>query len=256
MADDSSACATSASPPYFRTFVNDRTHEGFLDGALFHINPVRIAASESQLIWPDIKSRAPDILLSLGTGYDASELASALEDSKRHGMVSGDHMKSQVQPKSPRRLLSLIPRLNRWHEISDNHVRNLLNCELTWTTFCKEHDLAQPDLQSYQRLNIALTGSVPRMDEVRRLWELKSQVEEQLKEARVQAKIARIARSLIASSFYFNKEGPSPEVEGLQQCQGKQSSLSFSRRRCTTGARKKRPSNEQAHRTSLRGQFI
>ncbi len=190
---------------------------GFLDGSLFHINPVRIAASESPLIWPDTKSRAPDILLSLGTGYDASDLASA-----------SSPLKTQAQSHTSRRLLSLIPRLNRWQEIYENHVCNLLNCELTWRTLCKENPFAQSNPHSYQRLNIALTGSVPQQDEVRRLWELKSQVEEQLKKGHVQAKIAKIARSLIASSFYFKQDGPSREIEGLQQCQGNRDSLPFS----------------------------
>ena len=63
------ARATSAAPTYFKPFVNDRTHRGYLDGAIYHKNPVEVANDERRLIWPDERDLHPDILLSIGTGH-------------------------------------------------------------------------------------------------------------------------------------------------------------------------------------------
>ena len=68
------ARATSAAPTFFKPFVNPRTKEGFLDGAVYHNNPVRIANYESKLLWPEAEERHPDILLSIGTAHHDSDI--------------------------------------------------------------------------------------------------------------------------------------------------------------------------------------
>jgi hypothetical protein len=60
-------------------FVKDSTREGYLDGALYHNNPVRVAYHESKLLWPDIQDRHPDILLSIGTGHNGVETNGSAE---------------------------------------------------------------------------------------------------------------------------------------------------------------------------------
>ena len=63
------ACATSAAPSFFKPF---RTRawpcKTYIDGALYHNNPARVANHERKFLWPDVAENAPDILLSLGTG--------------------------------------------------------------------------------------------------------------------------------------------------------------------------------------------
>ena len=68
------ACATSAAPAYFKPFKATTFNRTYLDGALYHNNPVSIANSERRLLWTDVANQHPDILLSLGSGLDSSDV--------------------------------------------------------------------------------------------------------------------------------------------------------------------------------------
>ncbi|KAJ4183356.1 hypothetical protein NW755_009847 [Fusarium falciforme] len=76
------ARATSAAPLYFPPFSREGNHDAtrdgtkqvYLDGGLWHNNPIRIADSEARAIWPNDKHAHPDMILSIGTGYHKSEL--------------------------------------------------------------------------------------------------------------------------------------------------------------------------------------
>ncbi|CAM1501617.1 Fc.00g036010.m01.CDS01 [Cosmosporella sp. VM-42] len=68
------ARATSAAPFYFPPFSHEGTKQVYLDGGLWHNNPIRIADSEAKAIWPDTKHTHPDMILSIGTGYHETEL--------------------------------------------------------------------------------------------------------------------------------------------------------------------------------------
>ena len=63
------ARATSATPTYFKPFINVRTRQGYVDGSIHFTNPVEIAFKEQKLIWPENTQVHPDILLSVGTGH-------------------------------------------------------------------------------------------------------------------------------------------------------------------------------------------
>ncbi|KAF5852115.1 hypothetical protein GGP41_000799 [Bipolaris sorokiniana] len=62
------ARAASAAPFFFKPFFNYRTMGSYIDGAVKHNNPIRIANNETKFLWPDVEERYPDIL-SVGTGY-------------------------------------------------------------------------------------------------------------------------------------------------------------------------------------------
>ena len=68
------AAATSAAPSYFKPFYHEAAGRLYLDGALYNNNPVKIAHSERQILWPDVSSKAPDIFLSMGTGHNKEEV--------------------------------------------------------------------------------------------------------------------------------------------------------------------------------------
>lgn len=67
------AAATSAAPTYFKPFKHGNGRS-FLDGALYNNNPVNVAQRERKLLWPDVNDQHPDVLLSVGTGQDASQV--------------------------------------------------------------------------------------------------------------------------------------------------------------------------------------
>jgi patatin-like phospholipase/acyl hydrolase len=68
------AAATSAAPTFFKPFIHEPTERTYLDGAVYHNNPVRLVRSEAQLLWPDVADEHPDILLSIGTGQNRREM--------------------------------------------------------------------------------------------------------------------------------------------------------------------------------------
>ena len=72
------AAATSAAPSYFKPFVHGPTKRTYLDGALYHNNPVRLVHRERKLLWPDVADKHPDILLSIGTGQNENEIQKEL----------------------------------------------------------------------------------------------------------------------------------------------------------------------------------
>ncbi|KAJ4355214.1 hypothetical protein N0V95_003109 [Ascochyta clinopodiicola] len=106
------ARATSAAPRYFRPFVHEASKQIYMDGALYHNNPVRIADTEWKLIWNRGPTTHPDIMLSLGTGS-----------------VPDQDEKSLKSPISKR---GLIRNGRMLLKIATDHVEDALDCEKTW----------------------------------------------------------------------------------------------------------------------------
>ena len=61
--------ATSAAPTLFKPFHNHRTGLSYIDGALYYNNPARVAHQERKLLWADMESEPPDIMLSIGSRF-------------------------------------------------------------------------------------------------------------------------------------------------------------------------------------------
>jgi hypothetical protein len=221
----SSARATSAAPRYFKPFVNASTKEGFLDGALFHNNPVRIAFSESQLIWPDIRSRPPDILLSLGTGQQRRAAATSVETGfrSREGVredVAPDHAEP---PSSTQGMLYRWSGLTQWLQVLFNRMEDLLDGDQIWWSFNDNLRLqdSYTEVQSCQRLNVNVGFPPPRLDEKAQLASFHRAVKERLaSEPSLRAQMTKTAEHLVASSFYFERRGSPKEVGGHYLCCG------------------------------------
>jgi Patatin-like phospholipase len=73
------AAATSAAPSFFKRFTSQTNGSTYLDGALFHNNPVKVANSERKILWPDVAEKHPDIFLSVGTGQNLKKMGLELE---------------------------------------------------------------------------------------------------------------------------------------------------------------------------------
>ncbi|RDA85160.1 hypothetical protein CP532_1585 [Ophiocordyceps camponoti-leonardi (nom. inval.)] len=68
------ARATSASLMTYSFFLHKKGKvRVYLDGGFWNNNPIRIADEESRAIWPETKSRHPDLVLSIGAGYHKAE---------------------------------------------------------------------------------------------------------------------------------------------------------------------------------------
>jgi patatin-like phospholipase/acyl hydrolase len=75
------AAATSAAPSYFKPFCHEATKRTYLDGAIYHNNPVRLAHRERRLLWPDVADREPDLFLSIGTSQNQADVSYGLATS-------------------------------------------------------------------------------------------------------------------------------------------------------------------------------
>jgi len=75
------AAATSASPGFFKPFEHNNTYRTYLDGALYHNNPVWLMNNESKLLWPDVADQDPDLFLSIGTSQHKADLQVGQPDS-------------------------------------------------------------------------------------------------------------------------------------------------------------------------------
>lgn len=132
------ARATSAAPSYFKPFVNPRTKQGYLDGAIYHNNPVDVANDERKLIWPEEAGHHPDLMLSIGTGRDGEA------DKQLNARLT--HMRPWVgepaplpeKRTKPTSTLSSIPRLGSFLQGMQKRFDSVLDAEETWHKFIKQ----------------------------------------------------------------------------------------------------------------------
>ncbi|KAF2736521.1 hypothetical protein EJ04DRAFT_462876 [Polyplosphaeria fusca] len=212
------ARATSAAPTFFRPFVNLRTKEGYLDGAVFHNNPVRIANYESKLIWPEVEEYPPDILLSIGTGHNGSDTDGSVEtlrlDRRR---LHTRAVLSKEKPEDRQRSSTWrpFPEVNSWINVVLRRLDNILDSESIWRDFKKDVTGTSSHVQSrrYIRMNPHLRFRTPKMDDKSQVQKLHDEVKSRLQTPSMRAKITSIAFRLVASSFYFAKFGPLREVD-------------------------------------------
>ena len=201
------ARATSAAPSYFKSFKSERNNRGYLDGALYHNNPVRVADLERRLIWPETENSPPDILLSIGTSCNT-----AIRDEAQQAFSSPKQRDFTIPPEpSPtvdgghRRIFKRErgPQPRKFIKILVNRVGNILDTELTWLTFMSEATRGdQDDKTRYHRINPNIGEEPPRLDETKKLSYLRQRMTHVMRDTTFHNQIGRIARRLVASSFY------------------------------------------------------
>jgi hypothetical protein len=220
------ARATSAAPPYFKQFIKHETKYGYIDGGLYHNNPVHIAHHESKLIWSDVNSRRPDIFLSVGTGHNgpgpdenvrspreaqglfARRFANG-EDESRPTMLTRNS--------NPKKVPNFTEQL--W-DIASTRFSHLLNCDRIWKTFRTDNfEPDSVDLRRYIRINPDLKFPVPKLDEVKELSKLQNAAATAMKH---HTKVREVAHRLVASTFFFEKvDSSTKEFDGRFECRGK-----------------------------------
>jgi len=191
--------------------VNKRTKETYLDGALFHNNPVRVAHQESKLIWEDVRDAHPDILLSIGTSHNGQETMGYVEPTLRRRKhmttLRGTASEPVVPPRPSRAPWLRLPVFPSFLGVMVNRMENILNTEQTWKNFRTDLSRTPSADERYERINPNIGQHPPRLDEKDKLDELRTKVIDRLvQSANYQRKIARISRRLIASCFYFEKQ--------------------------------------------------
>jgi hypothetical protein len=189
--------------------------EGYVDGAVFHNNPVRIANYESKLLWPDADQRPPDILLSIGTGLHGADTENFLDASRsdrRRFQIR--KMINQVKPTQHDKLMAVpkaFPQIESWLTIFKKRVESALDAEATWREFRKDVVGTTPHAaaERYIRVNPRTKNRIPKMDDKSQIDNLQEEVINSLRTHGSQTKVKDIAQRLVASSFYFEKTSPS-----------------------------------------------
>ncbi|KAJ4391044.1 hypothetical protein N0V93_004658 [Gnomoniopsis smithogilvyi] len=215
------ARATSAAPPFFKKFVKQSTADSYLDGALYNNCPVWVAHHERQLIWGDVATALPDILLSIGTGTDDKEVRSDLRGGPSSTIMETEDPQdsSNFKPRAP---TSRFFAKEMWTILFDR-LGSLMKCKEIWNNYITETTTSrQGRLGGHRRLiriDPELRMDVPELDAVDALAQLKRNTATYLRNN--PARIREIAHRLIASTFFFEKDNGSIKHRGSgYECSG------------------------------------
>ncbi|KAH0289422.1 FabD/lysophospholipase-like protein, partial [Aureobasidium sp. EXF-3399] len=181
------AAATSAAPIYFKPYTHAKTRMSYIDGGLYHNNPVHVANRERKLLWPEIADKHPDMLLSIGTGQNTFETREKLAR-RSSSPKDGDKSKG----------------IRRTLEALYQRFDNILDAEHTWAEFEADINNRNTEFPSpYIRFNLDLKKKLPPFDAKDKFREFQADVKQRLKDSDVVEMTRDIACSLVASSFYF-----------------------------------------------------
>ncbi|KAI5209202.1 FabD/lysophospholipase-like protein [Aureobasidium subglaciale] len=192
------AAATSAAPFYFKPYTQPKTGVSYLDGGLYHNNPVHVANRERKLLWPDLASKHPDLLLSIGTGRNLPEAPADVPERRSFSKKS-----EEMSKPSPRKSGGLRRTLDTFGALYQR-FDNILDAEQTWIEFEADVVGQATDLPSpYLRFNLDLKRKLPSFDAKDKFEELRKDVRQRLRDPDVVKMTQEIACALVASSFYF-----------------------------------------------------
>ncbi|KAI5805973.1 hypothetical protein EDC01DRAFT_609926 [Geopyxis carbonaria] len=196
--------ASAAAPFFFKPFFHRRTGHTFRDGGIKYNNPVAIAEIERKLLWPSMSDQDPDILLSLGTGYNSGAL------------------KANPDDPGPRAAAGIGGFARRMMKLGFEIIRDSINCEKKWEDFLSTLAIESGDedrSRKFARLNPDFKGTagLPRLDEVEKMESLLATTQEF---AIKDEKIEIVAASLVASLFYFEATPQAANIRGSQPLKG------------------------------------
>jgi len=198
------AAATSAAPLYFKPYTHPKTRASYIDGGLYHNNPVHVANRERKLLWPEIADKHPDMLLSIGTGQNTFETRQKLAR-RSSSPKDGDKSKG----------------IRRTLEALYQRFDNILDAEHTWTEFDADINNRNTGFPSpYIRFNLDLKKKLPPFDAKDKFREFQADVKQRLKDSDVVDMTKDIACSLVASSFYFELTETTQQRGGSYTCAG------------------------------------
>lgn len=188
----------------------------YLDGALYHNNPVWVAHHERKLIWPDVCNSPPDILLSIGTGKNTLEdeelpRQSSMSPVSPTSPTSSSSRSWSSRTKPKRRRRDVLP--HALLKIAIDRLDNLLECNKIWDSYVADTStsdyskISSINRKRSIRLNPDLRFEVPRLDAVEELERVEIAAMQDLKANKEY--VVEVAHRLIASTFFFEKDSNS-----------------------------------------------
>lgn len=193
-----SARATSAAPRMFKPFHHEPSKQVYVDGAIYHNNPVQIADKERKILWLSMQAEYPDVWASIGTSYGP--------------------------PRSDKELTSAPPQVGVWshgkslYKLAIDHIASALDSEKAWDDYIST---LQPPIEKpsrYVRLNPQLHVDPPSLDNVDCMQRIKTTVRTQMMNDH---RIPLLALQLVASCFYFEKSAAAElQLNDSYECKG------------------------------------
>ena len=170
----------------------------YIDGAIYHNNPIQIADKERKLLWPAMQNEHPDLILSIGTTF------------------------RNISPTSPEALTS--PRTGFFaygkslYKIAVDHIQASLDSEKAWDTYMSVLQPPREYRSRFVRINPPLNEDPPRSDDVGQMQYIQELIREQIRDNK---QIERVALQLVASCFYFERSAAVEELSDKSyQCKG------------------------------------
>lgn len=135
-------------------------------------------------MWPQLSKQDPDILLSIGTGFDPLPPGVATDPGAQptHGIRS--YIRKMIK-------------------LGSAAISEDMDCEIMWQEFIGGlgiDDNTPERLKRYQRLNPRLDTPVPKLDDVDQMEILKTKAREFIIGG---SRVKEIANTMIGSLFYF-----------------------------------------------------
>jgi predicted acylesterase/phospholipase RssA len=193
------ARATSAAPRIFKPFSHEPSKQVYVDGAVYHNNPIQVADLERKLLWPTDGINIPDFVLSIGTAYNPHSRRKLIEKSSMINIGIFGHAKTLAS-------------------IAMDHIRSSLDSEKTWSDYMLQLGLPKEYKSRYQRINPLILEDPPALDDVNRMKALQSTVRKQMTN---DPAIINAAYRLLGTSFYFEKTSPIIALpNGTLRCTG------------------------------------
>ncbi|PHH77916.1 hypothetical protein CDD80_7598 [Ophiocordyceps camponoti-rufipedis] len=192
------ARATSAAPTYFAPYAHSGTSQVYLDGGLWHNNPIRIADAESRAIWPSSKPRQPDLILSIGGGFHETESTLTEGAQKYHEQIKAEAASQEGRGQT-------------WRDNDDyvrflvsvvlSQIKSSLSCERIWHEWLEARAPGgEADRRRYRRLTVEF----PKVVEMDDASEEAMDVCHDAVKGMEGGQFVEVADRLIASCFFFH----------------------------------------------------
>ncbi|KAL6411018.1 hypothetical protein AUP68_07453 [Ilyonectria robusta] len=209
----SRARATSAAPLYFSPFSHEGTKQVYLDGGLWHNNPIRIADSEVKVIWPGDKHAHPDMILSIGTGFHKTELNASNGAQLYLEQVVNESIPEASRSSKSKSFVYGIA------EIGMSQFIRSLNSERIWHEWLQARAPGAEFESRYRRLNVEFNKVVSMDNTSDATIDTCRDAVKGISEKTFQS----VADQLIASCFFFrvDKESMHTDSKGSYECCGK-----------------------------------
>lgn len=137
------------------------------------------------MIWPESAHDHPDIMLSIGTGYDSNK---NLDNAK------------PTEVRRPARL-GVISNIKNLKRIAEDHIALSTESQRTWNAWNRLVSRSVDDNSRFYRLNVDCRRDPPALDDVSAMQQLREYTHQQYGANQI---IQTIASHLIATSFYIN----------------------------------------------------